>query len=119
MCRYQINLRQVHLEIDRQMRGDRLRCCSVDNPLAERRKRSPHSIAGDGPAGPFRASENLAPLVVGEIERTDGSKANQHQNSTYYDINNQELTSFSVEDSLGASQPTEAVPIPPSCSSFQ
>jgi hypothetical protein len=51
-----------------------------------------------GPAGPFRASENLAPLVVGEIERTDGGKANQHQNSTYYDIDNQELTSFSVED---------------------
>src|SRR5215470_7099360 len=80
---------------------------------------SPHSIAGDGPAGPFRASETLAPLVVGETERTDGHKANQHQNSTYYYIDNQELTSFSVEDLLGASQPTQVVPIPVSCPSFQ
>ena len=79
----------------------------------------PPNIAGDRPAGRSGRRINLAPLVVGEIERTDGGKANQHQNSTYYDIDNQALTSFSEEDSLGASQPTEAVPIPSSCPSFQ
>jgi hypothetical protein len=92
----------------------------VDNPLAERRKRSPPTALLEMGL-PVRSGrrKNLAHLVVGEIERTDDGKANQHQNSTYYDIDNQELTSFSVEDSLGVSQPTEAVPIPPSCPSFQ
>ena len=55
----------------------------------------PPNIAGDRPAGRSGRRINLAPLVVGEIERTDGGKANQHQNGTYYDIDNQELTSFS------------------------